>query len=1199
MRRKRGLPRGSVLEFTDAHLTHVIYKHQGDKYTLLKVDRDKDPPGSVVVDQGITFAKAEEFMQESDEDVRYMIIDKRVKFSAVGDLSFLSTEAAAERIDGARLLETKRKERPAQTPSDMVPDEEEKKPKTTHDEAEDTAAPVEEAGGEEEKMDEGAAESVEETGGEEEKAADTEQAQAQAVDGDESAKGKVAGEEAAEVSATVDPPPQPETTGQPISPLDKAKLTLERLVRTRIDAVDNWALDGAQPGAEPKMDGLDTQIERMRKMVDQLTAEAAKNVEEAVKAAAGLKRKADEEARQQQEDTAKAEAKRMKEAGATDDMETAVEADGNQRANDLKNQQEQTDEQLAAHETFSESATAKLSEGQVGSGTTTQNAPTGASSGMEVADVMDKDVAMVHEGSGDQADRPMHPENANPTDKVNGEVTKGADTGDVVKMDIDRGHNKDTTSANAMAAKRKDVNMSDAERNKRDRARAKAQEAEAKAAAKAQETFDKGAPTEAESMDTSLPPSLKEITESGQINAGVARVMARLHSADVDLADEKGSVVKYQALVRQEVTAALHQLARQVDPQRMEAPSVAQQIKGAASLAVNEMAGRGEAGSFPIYSPNDALAKATGMGSSELTTMTIKEQNQLLDELKPWWNEYRTVRTNQGFVEMEAMPTYLITSPIGTVQAGSKVRTDMDQPTNQFFYFMYWAMRAKMDNMYDHLAWRDLFRYSAAMGYNDLTKGQINWLVTGNVNGTFDESIDFDGIPAEFNEAHIAEGEITRTSPLIKFNQAEIDILHRAVSGMPLPNNVPPGKNTSPSPEGRGTRREMRVVDGRLVSVTASFGRFGDVGAETLEGIPNKVSNIPDPRFSERGGQQVKNVRVVTVKNPDYKPEDPDSKEFLHKSDGPSKNTDDRFLQKEIADVGAGSKDVNHAIEKAEADRLTAALPFKLYAPLHPQACDRYLGERNYARLGLEPAKYFKSYVKQPFDVTQVDQQYNWNQFVMLTYGPMLYAFVTDAALQRTSPIFDLNTPMAVTLEFMELNELIEELKRYQMKSADRADRVGDSGAAQSPIEEHLDNFFKSRDQETAEKFADSNAVVIALPEGDPNAPPDDPSDPSDPDDPSGDDPVPPPRPGGDPDDPPALVRSQTGFLPMASTSGFKVDKPPVSVTQAARDIDQGIRRKRKTHGSVAYGAESHAAPVKVDRHTKMFRLLNGGKSRR
>jgi len=218
------------------------------------------------------------------------------------------------------------------------------------------------------------------------------------------------------------------------------------------------------------------------------------------------------------------------------------------------------------------------------------------------------------------------------------------------------------------------------------------------------------------------------------------------------------------------------------------------------------------------------------------------------------------------------------------------------------------------------------------------------------------------------------------------------------------------------------------------------------------------------------------------------------------------------------------------------------------------------LGERNYARLGLGAEKYFKSYTQQPFGAEDVQQQFNWNGFVMSVYGPMLYAFVTDMAMQLTEPVFQMDTPAAVTLEFMELNELISELERYQSKSADRSSRVGDSAVAQEPIEKHLDDFFKSRDEEEQEKIADANVVIIALPDqGDPDVP------------------VPvPARPGEDPKKPkkkPSDLRSGSLFRPSAPVRFGAVDrsqdvsntttfgKPSNQITVGARDIDQGVRR--------------------------------------
>lgn len=645
------------------------------------------------------------------------------------------------------------------------------------------------------------------------------------------------------------------------------------------------------------------------------------------------------------------------------------------------------------------------------------------------------------------------------------------------------------------------------------------------------------------------------------------------------------------ALVLRTAKAEKLQLAKGINVMRMQAPSPEERLQARTRAELRKRVEEGTEGEFPIFSPTDSFGEIQGIQqvlSEQIDTMTLKQQQQLLGEIKPWWNEFRTVRTNQAFHDMEMMPTNIITSSVGDVQLGAKIPEGMPQQEEQFLFFMYWAMRTKLQNMEHQVAWRDLFRYSAAMGYNDLSQARINWLITGNKDGDT-STIDYENMPYDIQ----ASAETPRIEQLQFVNSKHIDVSHRAVLGTPTSTSPPPGRNTSPSAAAAGTRREYRVVDGKLVALTAETKTLEEQGRATLEGIPSAVSNIPDPRYSERGGKQVKNVRIVTIRNPHYDPKDPNSREFISRGDDPA-GPDDKFTNVEVPDVGAGAKDIDAAIERAEADRLTASLPFKLYAPIHPQACDRYLGERNYARLALSKQRYFKSYTQQPFGEDDVEQQFNWNRFVMSTYGPMLYAFVTDQRMQREDPVFDMTTPDAVTLEFMELNELVSELQRYQSKSADRSSRVGDSAVAQDPIEKHLDDFFSSRDQEEQEKISDANVVMIALPDQDATGGGTGPE-------PVVPKPARPGEPGADPK--PKPKQNFLGQAAPALNFGRRVSQPPPSnqVTLGPNDIDHGVRRdlpheRQLSHappGAHNYVNEPRKPANSVERRTEIFRRLN------
>jgi hypothetical protein len=641
------------------------------------------------------------------------------------------------------------------------------------------------------------------------------------------------------------------------------------------------------------------------------------------------------------------------------------------------------------------------------------------------------------------------------------------------------------------------------------------------------------------------------------------------------------------------------EFAKGINVQRMAPPSDAEKAQIAARDLMRKRANEGLEGEFPIFAPSHSISEVATTQtkvSKKIGMMTMTQMKQTRAEMEPWWREFSTVRTNQGVHDMERMPSRIITSSVGDVQLATKVQEDTSQDEKHFYNFMYWMMREKMDNMNGSVYWEDLFTYAGAMGYNDMSEARINWLITGNPHGNTDE-VQYEGMDYSLDMDSTAAGLTPRIEQLKIVQPKDIDIVSRTIAGTPIPTSPVPGKNMSPSAEGAGIQRQYKIVDGKIVALTDRTQSLEEIGKSVLGGIPNKVSNIPDPRFSERGGKQVPNVRIVTRRNPDWDPKKPDSREFISSGDA-APGPNDKFQDVETPDVGAGSREIGAAIEKAEADRLTAALPFKLYAPIHPQACDRYLGEKNYARLALEPEKYFKSYTQQPFGATDVQQQFNWSTFVMTVYGPMLYAFVTDMNMQRTDPVFDMNTPAGVTFEFMELNELIGELERYQSKSADRSSRVGDSAVAQEPIEKHLHDFFESRDNEENDKMADANVVMIALP-----------------DQGTGDDPSQKPvRPGEDPtvdskkgwDQPGATAGAHEGgglYRPSKRAHFGAVGRSGDENTQTLgfgtnnvgvgpRDIDEGVRRRDEPVGPRPSKMLGRSDDV-LEKRSTIFRRFN------
>ena len=643
-----------------------------------------------------------------------------------------------------------------------------------------------------------------------------------------------------------------------------------------------------------------------------------------------------------------------------------------------------------------------------------------------------------------------------------------------------------------------------------------------------------------------------------------------------------------QKIALEEAKAAKFEFASSINIQRMAPPSDAERVRHIARDAIRARAAAGLEGEFGIYAPTDSFSEIHKMQSKlsgKIGTMTYREAAELRAKMEPWWREFGTARTNQGVQNMERMPTRILQSPLGDVHTDTAVSEDVTQGEKDFYNFMYWLMRTHMEMMDGRVYWEELFRYSSAMGYNDISEERFNWLISGNPNGDT-SGYEYEGMDAPLDVDNFEQTPVIR--PFDFVDPVHFKIVSKTISFTPVPFTPVPSKNQSPS-AGAGTiKRTYKIVDGKLVALVDETPNVQARTQIQLTGTPSAVSNIPDPRFSERGGKLVPNVKIITRRNPNYDPKKKDSRQNITSGDAPA-GPNDEFQEVAVPDVGAGSKEIGAQIERAEADRLTAALPFKLYAPIHPQAADRYLGEKNYARLGLDPEKYFKSYTQQPFKHTDVQQQYNWNDFVMSVYGPMLYAFVTDMNMQKTSPVFTMVAPVGVTREFMELNELIVELERYQSKSADRSSRVGDSAVAQEPIEKHLDDFFKSRDNEEQEKLADANVVMIALPGQGPS-----------------DKPVPKPaRPGGGGDKPDKPVKPKVLLnTPNAPTRFGAVSNNvtksfghSINAIANTKDIDEGVRNLplplSSTREIFKNVNTQNSRDSKVEKRSVIFRRFN------
>ena len=659
----------------------------------------------------------------------------------------------------------------------------------------------------------------------------------------------------------------------------------------------------------------------------------------------------------------------------------------------------------------------------------------------------------------------------------------------------------------------------------------------------------------------------------------ISKVLNKMIKVSADNIPLSDRIIATQDLLKTQIRGRLSTLTHGLNLSRVGAPNLAEQATGLLGETLTGMVAKGSIGNIPIFAPQKSFEAIADLQQKGVTTMTLADRQTHLDQMAPWWNEFRTLQLSRAVQEMERMPTRVLTSPTGSVQHGSKPRQDVDSGMESFGDFMFWVLRDKLAPLESGITWTKFFEFTSTLGYNDLTQGQINWFITGNPDGDISKLVD----TSDFSEIAFNPDKLglkIRISDLKLIDKVHVDIAHATLLGTPDSETPYPGKNVSPSADAAGVRRDYRIVDGHLRAVVAGSLTPEEAGRHSLEGIPNRVSNIPDPRFSKRGGVNVPNVRIVTIRNPEY---DPKIKEG-------EKGFQPEFITKEVPDIGAGSHEVEGEIQKAEADRLLENVPLQLYAPIHPQACDRYLGKKNYQRLGTPIEQYMKHYSQHPWGPEDIQSMYSWNQTILILYGPMLYAFVTDIAMQRTEPVYPLSMPKNVQTEYMELNELLTELKKFQAASEDRADRVGDSGVGREPIEKHLDTFFKDQQEEQDSKLADMNAVIIALPDepiptgggagggdgpGDnpPPAPPDGPAGPSQ--DASG----------------PGAVPSPIVPPSTAPTVGLGFGN-----TVGAEELDQGIRRNVPfTPYSGQFGRSTPATPVieKSTLHETMFRKLN------
>ena len=872
-----------------------------------------------------------------------------------------------------------------------------------------------------------------------------------------------------------------------------------------------------------------------------------------------------------------------------EEIQHAAEQDAAAMIKEAEEEAKQHIEKIEENKKNQESVENTLSAGELGGGAAVADAETGAAEDtVHLAHVGDIDMLTSTKPLVESADRIVHPEDALAGQlNKDGTVDLGIEQsgGDVSMLEGEHAeHQSSTTSANAQAS-------SDAIMAEKSKAEVEQEQKEKKRAEQEHqdELIKQLFPTIPTDGDTDT--KMGELSTHRQISIGeVNAVIDRMKqlTAGTELGDallgSKSNVLF--TLVEDK----LRRLFKNTNPLRMDAPSLSEQTNALADEVIQGLIGQGSIGHIPIFAPQKSFEAIADLQQDQVGSLLLLDRETILEQLAPWWNEFRTLRTNRAVHEMERMPSRAITSVNGSIQHASKVREDIDQNTEAFGYFMFWVLRDKLQPLSPGLTWKNFFDYTSALGYNDLTQAQINWFITGNPDGDIGGVGDTDlGVDIQFHPSMM--NEKVRVSDLKIIDTVHLKIADAALVGIPDSTTPFPGKDISPSAESAGVRREYRIVDGHLRAVVASTGTVEQQARADIEGVPNRVTNIPDPRFSKRGGRNVPNVRIITVRNPAFDPK-------LKEGD---KGYQPEFVTKEVPDIGQGSKEIEGEISKANADRLLESQPLNLYAPIHPQACDRYLGKKNYQRLGTSIEQYMKHYSQHPWGPDDVVSMHNWNQSIMMLFGPTLYAFVTDAAMQRRVPVFSMATPDSVKDEYMELNELATELKRYQAASDDRADRVGDSGIGQQPLEKHLDNFFKDQEDEQQTKLADMNAVIISLPDAIPGSggdtPPSGPGDnppPAPPDDPSSGPgaPVAPAGPTGPADMGPGGNASGPGVFGMGE------GRPPV--TFGAQELNGGIRRMTPASSYTGpYGRDaSHRDPEpeisqENQRRISIFRKLN------
>lgn len=745
-----------------------------------------------------------------------------------------------------------------------------------------------------------------------------------------------------------------------------------------------------------------------------------------------------------------------------------------------------------------------------------------------------------------------------------------------------------------------------AKRLKEERAQAKEEArktAEEKRLAKEQERTDEAQMRTADKLE-----QLKQEIANGDAFAlQKFNDMMAMITPFIPMQDQDAFEIDKELRVAQQIAQALRKTARVIDVKTAK-PATTQEMIDAAiqehAEGILAPATIGESGlGAPVFAPDEAVSRFHALQKTQVLTITAQEVKLAREQMQPFWNEFRTLQMNAGIHEMETMPTRLVKDGASTLRVSSAVRPDVDQQQESFMKFMFFILHVRLSAT-NPTTWRHFFMWSAAMGYGELTQAQINWLITGNINGDIHKETDWRHIKDMMDsDLHLMLDEEIDVVQDITMSRRDMMVLSATMTAVPSADMPFPSRNTSPSapPRDNSTHPDGSSGDTRIRR-----------NRETASTTPHSVFNIPDPRFSTRGGESVPNTKIVVVKNPKY---DPKSK----LKPGDPKH-EPEFITEHIPDVGVGSKDVEAAITAAESDRLLDGQPIRVYAAIHPQACDRYLGSRNYQRLSLEPEKYLKSYSQHGWSVKDFGEMFNWNMYVMQLYGSTLYAFVTDIQMQKVVPVYGIQTPDAVVDEYMELNELVKELTRYQHESTDRASRVTGGGGNTRPLDEQLGKFFKEQEQADKDKLFDANAITISFPDqappgsdvvpdsDRPGPPPDNPDAPANPDDPDNPD-----------DPPPTSTPSAFSTSSQMSPAVWKPKDPETARMNHPQvlkdsnhplvgplDVEYGITNKRRGEPLTLNSASSKRvrfAPTartnnihELDKRARMFKMFSGAR---